>query len=724
MKTKMSLVTCVSVLALCTQAHAQTTPTAMAATQSEPAGSATTSSETGNTAPATLADRPTQDIVVTAAKSGAQTLQKTPLAIQAFTGAELKARNIQNVGGLINSVPGASIGQESAAGIVSYNIRGVGAGGTNGDTPIGYYLDEVPFNIPNFGIAPPIRFIDIAQVDVLRGPQGTLYGQGSAGGTIIFHTRDPNLEKVETAAEVYGSSTRGASGLNWGASAAVSVPIVKDVLAIRLSGGYSKQHGYADAYFGAINGAPNEKDVNTQKNSDWRVAALFKPTEKLTIRGQVWQFRPRQRFESLYSSVSPYAYAQTGGIDGFSPAKFTLYSLVGDLDLRGVAVTSATSYLKGSFGARTPLGPFGIPGGKFDSNFYPEVFNQELRAHSTGAGPFHWLIGGTFTDGQGPQRNIIDYVVFTQDTSNNAKTKSYAGFGEVSYDLFGGKLVPLVGLRYFHDKRTYVDATSRLPETLKKTTYRLNLSYLPDRNLTIFATVSTGFRENTVQSALQAQVLQADGLPADILLSPLSLTNYEIGVKARLLGGALNLGVNPYHIRYHGLQSGYTSSVGIGGFVNVGNAHSTGIDFNIDWRTPLPGLSVDAVANVNSSKYDAVVPQVSAQFPGIVRGGRLIEAAKYNFRVDVNYNVAIGRDVRLVSNVNYNRTGNRATIAGVTAGAYDLAGATVGLQRGAYELALFGDNLTDQRGPTDYFLPNLFSGPIPRTIGVRMRKSF
>lgn len=132
-------------------------------------------------------------ITVTAAKSGEQELQSVPLAIQAFNAEDLKTKNINTIDDLISAVPGAYEGQRQSVASRSYNLRGAGGSNANGDSPIGYYLDDVPFIVTNFGIAPPVRFLDMERVEVLRGPQGTLYGQGSSGGVFIFHTRDPNL---------------------------------------------------------------------------------------------------------------------------------------------------------------------------------------------------------------------------------------------------------------------------------------------------------------------------------------------------------------------------------------------------------------------------------------------------------------------------------------------------------------------------------------------------
>ncbi len=142
--------------------------------------------------------RTSNEVVVTAQKSGAQSLQDVPLAIQAFSGEQLRKEehHVDQRSGerRARALSKVSVNRSLPR---SYNLRGAGGSNANGDSPIGYYLDDVPFVVTNFGIAPPVRFIDVERVEVLRGPQGTLYGQGSSGGVFIFHTRDPNLNEME-----------------------------------------------------------------------------------------------------------------------------------------------------------------------------------------------------------------------------------------------------------------------------------------------------------------------------------------------------------------------------------------------------------------------------------------------------------------------------------------------------------------------------------------------
>ncbi len=685
---------------------------------------ATDGQEAGQQAAKTQSGDPANDeIVVTAEKSGARRLQEVPLAIQAFDGAELKQRNINTVDDLVSAIPGAFEGQRQSVASRSYNLRGAGGSNANGDSPIGYYVDDVPFIVTNFGIAPPIRFQDLERVEVLRGPQGTLYGQGSSGGVFVFHTRDPNLQDFEFAGEASVGQTRGADSLNTGFAAAVSVPIIKDKLAIRVSGGHSFNPGWADEYYGPFDGTPDRHGVNVVRNDDIRIVGLFKPTDNFSVRAQYWHFRPRQDFLGGMASVSPPYYQNTAAQPSFGNGDFKLYSLSAALDLGSVSITSATSYLKGNFGIYIPISPSGF----FSSQFFPKMFAQELRANSTGAGPFHWVIGAQYQDGEGPQQNQLLNPSVSINADNNTITKNWAVFGELSYDLFDGKLVPLAGLRYYHDKRTFEDATSSLPSTKNVTTWRLNLSYLPTDNLTVFITAATGFRAGIVQSEAQVESLRIGGVPASTQLEPETSTNYEIGVKWRSLDRNLSVGLNGYITKYKDMQTSTPGGIdGVNGFSNFGDATTKGVDFEVHWRTPLAGLGLNAVGNVNDGKYDRVNPAVQLALPLFRPGSRIVNSIEYNYRFDASYNRDLGGDAALFGNLAWSRNGNRLQSTGLIADPYSQISTTLGVRYKAYELALIGDNLADERGPTIIGNQGLLSGsgPTPRTVSLRFRVNF
>lgn len=700
MQMKWLLAGCTSILALGGVAQAQETPaSSQEATDSD-------------------------EIVVTASKRGEQSLQDTPLAIQAFTGESLTERNINNLTDLIGAVPGVSDGFNQATTARAFNLRGVAVAGTNGDSMIGYYLDDVPFVVPNFGIAPPIRFIDLDRVEVLRGPQGTLYGQGSAGGTMIFRTRDPNLHQMESMVETIVSSTNDASGANYGVSGAVSIPLIEDQLAIRVSGGFTSNSGYADVYYGPQDGSPDETDANGSENTDFRVVALWEPTPNIQVRGQVWQFRPNQDYVGSMNSVDPYYFENTGGVVGSSRGKFTLYSLSANVDLGSVELTNTISYFDGMFGLKIPVGG----GVEFSSFFFPTNFSEELRINSTGDGPFHWVLGAQYQDGEGPSENIVSIPAIPLtllDGSNTALTTNWAVFGEASYDLLDGKLVPLVGLRYYHDERTYEEGAVSQPSTEDVTTWRLNLSYIPNDNLTTFITAATGFRAGIIQSALQANALLADGVPTSTALNPETLTNYEAGVRWRTADDSLTIGLNVYHIDLEDIQASIASSIpGVAGYTNFGSGHTEGVDIEINWRTPLDGLSLSAVGNFNDGSFDEVDPEVQLALPLVHPGGRLIQSVQENYQLSANYNGQLTSDTEIFGNASWTHFGDQIMAIGAVVEPYSLVNGLVGVRRGPWELALTLENMTDERGPNYIFLPTFLSGPTPRTIGLRLRANF
>ena len=683
-------------------------------------GSAIAQTETTEPAKSAESDRKLDTITVTATKSGAQELQSVPLAIQAFGAEDLKVKNINTIDDLISAVPGAYEGQRQSVASRSYNLRGAGGSNANGDSPIGYYLDDVPFIVTNFGIAPPVRFLDMERVEVLRGPQGTLYGQGSSGGVFIFHTKDPNLSDMEWIAELETSHTEDAEGNNFGYSGAVSIPVIKDRLAVRISGGTSENPGWADEYYGLFDGTPDETGVNDMKNDDVRIVALAKPTDNITLRAQYWHFQPRQSFLGNMASVEPAYYQNTQGQPSFGNGDFKLLSFTADVDFENFSITSATSDLSGNFGIYIPQSPSGF----FSSQFFPEMFAQEIRAYSTGEGPFNWVIGGQYLDGQGPQENTLINPTTNINADNNTITKSHAIFGEISYDLMDGKLVPLVGLRQYHDERTFEDATSSLPNEKDVTTWRVNLSYLPTDDLTMFITAATGFRAGIVQSQAQVASLQLAGVPVSVALDPETSKNYEAGLKWRIFDDTLNIGLNLYQTEYKDMQTNTPGGItGVNGFSNFGDATSKGLDFEVRWITPLDGLSVGIVGNVNDTNYDTVNPAVQAALPLFRPGSRVVNTIESNYRIDASYARDITADIEGFGNIGYSRNGDRLQSNGRIADPYSGANFTLGMRTDNYELSLFGTNLTDERGPT--FVGNAGvpagAGPTPRTLGVRLR---
>lgn len=668
------------------------------------------------------------EIVVTALKSGAQQISRVPLAVQAFSEETLKDKGVRDGADLIALIPGASQAQEIGAGYRVFSFRGSGAGGAVGDGMVGYYLDDTPFGVPNFQAAPPVQYFDLERVEVLRGPQGTLYGSGSMGGTIIYRTRNPSLDHVTGQLESEVSTTENASDPNYRVAGAVSVPLIEDVLGLRLSGGYDYRQGYNDIYSGAPIGDPRETDANTVVAEDLQAILLWRPDDRTTVRLRAWKFSTDQDYLNVMNSVSPPYASYQGDVVGYDRRRAEYYSSTITREFANYTVTNATSYQKslpGGFQVGLNLGaPLGI--GTLTNGGDADNFVNEFRIATSGEGPLH-VVGGVFYQkAEGLYTFNLDFPSLQLSGQTITRTENASIFSEVSYDLMGGKLVPLFGLRYFKDTRS-ADSISNgeavhSESEPEKVTWRANLAYYPVEDWLVFFNAGTGFRSGILQSQAQANAVIADGIPTDVALTPDELLNLEVGVKGTLLDGKLRLSSSLYQIKYENLQTEINTSIGLTAYANLGDSRTRGIDIEASWDTPLEGLNLTVVGNVNDSEFTDVAAAFAAANPRYAEGQDLINTPPHNWRVDANYERTMG-GYDLFANASYTAVGrNRISDATIdTLDPYQLYRASVGVRFDRYELRLYGENLSDERGPTAANGPTLLAGPRPRTIGLTLR---
>ena len=668
------------------------------------------------------------EIVVTALKSGATKLDRVPIAIQAFSGATLKERNIRDGGDLISLIPGAAETQEIGAGYRIFSIRGSGAGGPIGDGLVGYYLDDTPFGVPNNQSAPPLQYFDIDRVEVLRGPQGTLYGQGSSAGTIIFHTKNPDLNKITEAGEAEISTTNDTHQINYRGAAAISVPIVPGSLALRVSGGYDYRAGYIDVYPGAPTGTPTKRGANDVIAKDLQAVLLWQPDALTTVRLRAWYFSTDQDYLSVFNSVSPPYAAYQGNVVGFDRGRAEYFSGTITRQVGEFTLTNATSYQKslpGGFAVGLNRGaPLGI--GTLTNSGNADSFVNEFRVATSGTGPFHGVAGVFYQNATGLAAFNLNFPGLVLDGNTQTKTENEAVFSEVSYELFDGKLVPLVGLRYFNDSRKADSLTNGAhvltnanPDAL---TWRANLAYYPSKSWTVFFNAGTGFRSGILQSQAQAAAVTADGVPSGLSLSPDRLRNLEIGTKGTLFDGQLRLAVSAYDIKYTNIQSAFNTSIGLAAFANLGDGKSQGIDVEATWKTPLKGLTLSAIGNVNDSKFTKVIPAFTAANARITNGSRLFYTPPFNVRTDATYDRKVGEyDMFATASATAVGRARNGDATVVSVNPYQLYSASFGVSFDRYEVRVFADNLSDYRGPTSANGPTLLAGPRPRTVGLTFR---
>jgi iron complex outermembrane receptor protein len=538
------------------------------------------------------------EIVVTATKRES-TVQNVPFSIAAVTDEKIRESGTTNIVDLARNVVGLAIA-DLGPGQSQVAIRGISAGQVIRDQPgvkeqVGVYLDESPISVALF--TPDLDLYDLNRFEVLRGPQGTLFGAGSTSGTMRYITNQPNPASFEASVEAsFSSLTEGDTGGS--VKGMVNLPL-GEMAAARFVGYYNRMPGFIDARQpdGSV-----DKDVNTGDRTGGRLAVLFAPTDNFKItprivyqklktdgypRADVWnilgnptgalQDQPANNFGN-YEQYRQ----QREGIDD----KFTLGDVKLEYDFGGVSFTSISSYtdrkvevvrdasqLTGS--VTVDLGGTAAQA-RLDSPLIDrtklKVFSQELRLASTGESTVDWLIGGFYQDvdrhyGQDLPTPGYDAVLESLEIPPNPvffappdtpfwsnlkyKLKQYGLFGEATWHA-SDQWAFTGGVRYydFKEDRTLVFAgvfsdptdpavyPNGIPGKTDSNGFspRIIASFKATDNVTLNAQVSKGFRLGGINDPINVPLCSAD----DLLVfgnqqswKDETNKNYELGLKMR-----------------------------------------------------------------------------------------------------------------------------------------------------------------------------------------------
>ncbi len=398
------------------------------------------------TTPAANAAPAAPEVVVTAMKRSS-TVQTTPASIDAVSGQDLQARGITSLATLAQGTPGVSLKSEGPS-QTEIEMRGMTSSGGNAAT-VGFYLDDVPLSGPANGqnghvVIDPDLY-DLSRVEVLRGPQGTLFGSGSMGGTVRLITNQPDPGGFHASGESTLSGTEG-GGFNHNDNLMVNIPLVQDKLALRIVGSENETSGWIDRVVAAAGAFPRVDATGTVRGDvaaapvakrypgsnayqlyAARVSLQWRPTEDLTITPSFAYETSRQDGVSAYDSVSATNQAPGAGLAHYQPFDiaepltddFKAYSLNITKEGAAIDVTSSTSYWsrmstqteEASEAFNNPdTGVTNVANGVNASGLSydgpngsgPEVgverdlssqFSEELRASSRGSGPLTWVAG-------------------------------------------------------------------------------------------------------------------------------------------------------------------------------------------------------------------------------------------------------------------------------------------------------------------------------------------
>lgn len=597
---------------------------------------AETSAASAPAAASEKSDAVLSEVVVTAQRRE-ERLQDVPISISVMSGEELDRSTVRSVTEALSRVPGVVIDEGFQSGGTQVTVRGVTAasGFSFGSSPIGYYLDAVPFSLIKTAVAPDPAVFDLDRVEVLRGPQGTLYGAGGAGGVVRVLTKDAQLDRFALKARTDFSVTQD-GGENSRADMAINVPLIEGKMAVRAVLGYQSLSGWIDR--------PARDDANDGRLRNARVKLNAQPTDQLSIGLSAWVSR------TDFGAMSTSADGKTNPNDDVEPTSndFETYAMKIGYDFPAFSLTSLTSYLEyNNDGYLDFTRSFGVPGRVLRTNPRAKTFAQEVNFASTTEGPWRWTAGGIYRDTQ--DRTVQSYntgFVYPVD-STLFTSESWALFGELTRSFFDGRWELTAGVRHFEDDAGMQEELRRgnvllqdYLSTKRKfdaTTPRVVLTWHPSRQQTFYASYSEGFRSGLDQSP--AVVRAAPVIPPAM---PDLLKNYELGAKGTLGDGLFSYDAAVYFIDWQDVQlpiNIIVEGVGRAALVNGGSASGLGADLGFTVR-PRRGLELGMAVSWNSLETDSDV--FSGGFILFREGERLNHSPEYTGSVMASYDFPIG----------------------------------------------------------------------------------
>ena len=698
-----------------------------------------------------------QEIVVTAQKRES-TVQTTPLSITALTGQDLVDRGITDITAIVQSVPGVSM-RTSGPGQTELEIRGLTSSGGNSAT-VGFYLDDIPLSAPasaqNGKVVIDPNLYDLNRIEVLRGPQGTLYGSGSMGGTIKLVPNAPNPAAFDASAQVILGGTDGGDTLNHTENGMVNLPL-GDTLALRIVASSQVLSGWIDRIVitqpnfpapvdastrGNVAAAPvaqNFKDVNDENLRSVRASLLWKPTDRLSI-------EPTFMYQEITQGGLNLIDSQPGTKTQYqpynSPEPFEDRIDIGSLNVQyhfdGADLTSTTSYWRrdenlrqdGTEEIATVLGAPIYPeqggaGQNFPTSLEDDIsrqYSEEIRLTSSGHSDFKWLLGYFYQDFESDFDEFVDTPftaipgtipnAFTQFQPTKILQNSF--FGEASY-TFLEKLTATAGLRRYYYTGTVNTAVSGWLSSSGTDTFnhystgerdsgitpKFNLSYQLDADMLVYGTVAQGFRPGggnqpiPTAGALGTQCLanlQAIGLNA----APLGFKPDKVW--SYELGEKFRSGDGRMTINSAGYFENWQhiqQNIPLEcGFPFTGNAGDAHIyGAELEINAVLiPGL----VASVNGSWTHA--QYIANAVPTTTIDERLQEVPEVTAAASLNYRHGITDGLSFIGRVENNYVGSRidTTAQANFLPSYDLTNIRAGVEGSNWTAVLFVNNATNR----------------------------
>lgn len=703
------------------------------------------------------------EIVVTAQKRE-QRLIDVPASVSVVGGATLERQQATGLSDYAKLVPGLQL-NASSPGQARLVLRGVNTGSIS--STVAVYQDETVFGsssglINGATLTGDFDTFDIARIEVLRGPQGTLYGANALSGLIKFVPNAPNATKFEARARGGVEATKGGE-LSYSGNALVNLPL-SDSLAVRASGYYNKRGGFIDSI--GTGGSAVAKDINGYKSYGGRVSVLFEPTDKFSISAMAYlqnldvdaddtvEANPING-ATLYGRYTHSQFAKE-----YSRTSYRIYSGVAKYDLDFAELISATSYSTLRQDNRADFTPVysalvqgftGLPNQVFfDQPQSIRRFSQEVRLQSPAAPVFEWQIGGYYNHERGSLPGQLTAAVpgtttpiaVLGDLGTTLITSRYreiAGFANATLHL-GQRFDLTFGGRYSHNKQVAdqlsdsvllggltVFPTARSSENVF--TYSVSPKIKLGDRVSVYARVAKGFRPGGPN-------VLPPGAPAGLgTYKSDSLISYEAGIKAETTDRTFAIDAAAFHIDWSDIQVfGVVNSFGIN--FNGGKAVSNGFEFTATLR-PTRGL----VASFNGAYTDAWLKDDTPTDVGGRAGDQLPYTPKMSVAANFDYDWSLGTDTTAYVGGSIRMLGrqtgsyNAALVAAFerqpSISGYEVVDLRAGLRFPRFSVEAYARNVGNTDGKTS--LDTLGRRPLgaatagvirPRSIGVTLGASF
>jgi iron complex outermembrane recepter protein len=662
-------------------------------------------------------DRTIEEVIVTAQKRE-ENLQKVPISISVLGGESLDRSSLQGVTEALTLVPGAKITVGNQGGGTQVSLRGVSAGGPlfNGSSTVAYYLDSVPFGFVKTAAVPDSNSYDLKRIEVLRGPQGTLYGANALNGVVRLISNDADLEKFEFKARTTASGTEGGDS-SYRGDLALNMPIVEDRFAARVVLGYNDLGGWIDR--------PGINDANSGEVKNARIRLNAAPTDNLSIGLLAWS--SRSDFDA-----PPMGFADgTNSMAALEPysVDYDVYGLQVDYDFGAFTLSSRTSDIDFTNEGLIALAPTTLLTTRLES----DVTSEELLLTSNGTGNWRWTAGLFYRDAEDRLFQDIPGLLPVPIYSGNM-SKSYAAFGEVTRVLADGAFEITGGLRYFSDDVTqieFINSTGPRGKTFDKVSPRAVLTWHPSDDAALYASYAEGFRSGFTQSAPVLRV--APGFPA---LEADTLRNFEVGAKGAALDRRLRYEVAVYYIDWQDVQQTINVEIAPTVFataaVNGESASGPGVDAALTLNVT-DNFSVGLSGSWNDLAVDADVITRNVVF--FSEGERLNYSAEKTWGANADYEMELGGGylARLSGSASYSSAQDNRSQSAATGAITINKGDDILITRAslAFEaprnwgLTLFVDNANDEDGtPSANADPRQSIRVRPRTWGLQLDYHF